>query len=147
MKNNGKSCHVTTAAFMNSNEILLLFQSDFRGIDAPRTALLNVTNDLLFTIVSGDYDLGAAFDTVDDNTVLPCLEYWVGFKSTRLHWFSSYQTFSVCWLFFLILVQVSYQSLRSPSWNLFSSFCICFHLLLIFGDLNDLKAGPSLNFH
>uniref|UniRef100_A0A669BHY4 Reverse transcriptase domain-containing protein n=1 Tax=Oreochromis niloticus TaxID=8128 RepID=A0A669BHY4_ORENI len=91
-------------SFLDNNSLYEKFQSGFRARHSTETALLRVFNDLLLTVDSGraavlvTLDLTAAFDTVDHNILLSCLEHCVGLKGTVLKFFQSYldnRSFSV----------------------------------------------------
>lgn len=65
------------------------------------SALLKVMNDNLLIADSGDcsifilLDSSVAFDTVDHDMLVECLEHCVGIKRLALNWFKSFSTFSV----------------------------------------------------
>ena len=80
------------------------FQSGFKARHSTETALLEVSNDLLLPLDTGEnailvlLDLSAAFDTVDHPTLLSRLHQWVGIRGSALQCFSSYlshRSFSV----------------------------------------------------
>ena len=119
---------------LSSNSLLNPFQSAFKPGQSTETALLEIVNDLLLSHDNGNisivtfFDLSAAFDTIDHNILLRCIEHAFGIHSTALQWFSSYlsnrtQTVSINNLksdstpVFLVF-------LKALSWGLFCLYCI-----------------------
>ena len=84
--------------FLNTNNVLEIFQSGFRANHSTETALVKVLNDLRLNADAKNLsvlvllDLSAAFDTVDHDILLDRLENGVGFSGTVLKWFRSYLT-------------------------------------------------------
>ena len=78
---------------IHPDNLLDEFQSGFRPKHSTETALTKVTNNLLIAMDSDVssvlllLDLSAAFDTVDHDTLLQCLENPVGLKGLALSWF------------------------------------------------------------
>ena len=72
------------------------FQSAYRPHHSTETALLKVTNDLLFAMDEGKVsvllllDLSSAFDTTDHEIMLHRLHHVFRFGDTVLSWFQSY---------------------------------------------------------
>ncbi len=70
--------------FLNSTLVFEPFQSGCAVYRSTETALLNVMNDLLLAVDSGEnavlilLDLS---DTVDHDMLLSCLGHWVGIKA------------------------------------------------------------------
>ena len=71
------------------------FQSAYRRFYSYETALLRVQNDIFVSLDVGRstvllLDLSAAFDTIDHNILLHCLQCWFGFPSTASNLLSSF---------------------------------------------------------
>lgn len=90
--------------FMEQQNLFDSFQSGFRKLHSPKTALVKVTNDVLMAADSRCYtvlvllDLTSAFDTVDHSIFISRLKNEMGFSGSVLKWFSSYihgRTFNV----------------------------------------------------
>jgi len=77
------------------------FQSSYRQNHSTETALVIVTNDILMKINTQEMtllvilDLSAAFDTVNYNILLTCLDKEFGICGVALEWFKSYLAPSV----------------------------------------------------
>ena len=73
-----------------SNSLLNPFQSAYKPGYSTEIALLEIVNDLLLSLHSGNIsivtllDLSAAFDTIDHNTLLSHLEHVFGIHGTAL---------------------------------------------------------------
>ena len=66
-------------------------------IQRRQRCLINITNDMLqmkdYSLQSTalvSIDLSAAFDLVDHDILVNCLENYFGFTATVLHWFRSF---------------------------------------------------------
>ena len=83
---------------LKHNNLFEKFQSGFRPGHSTTTALVRVTNDLLMSADTGSpsllilLDLTAAFDTIDHNILLHCLQYTIGLSENVHSWFTSYLT-------------------------------------------------------
>ena len=83
-------------AHLTANNILEKFQSAYRAFHSTETALLRVFNDLLQCVDKDGgailvlLDLSAAFDTIDNDTLLHALQFQCGITGTVLKWFASY---------------------------------------------------------
>ena len=72
------------------------FQSAYRAGHRPETVLLHVVEDILSTLEYNNIsvllllDLSAAFDTIDHQILLSCLNTVFCIQSTALQWFQSY---------------------------------------------------------
>ena len=81
---------------LSSNNLTYLFQSAYKSGHSTETALLKITNDLLFTLDNNDIsllsllDLSAAFDTIDHEILLNRLNISFGISDSALSWFHSY---------------------------------------------------------
>ena len=79
-----------------SNDLFPVLQSAYRPKHSIETALLKVTNDILLEMNDQRvtlhllFDLSAAFDTVDLDTLLHRLQFTFGVNGKGLSWFSSY---------------------------------------------------------
>ena len=93
-----KVVHTQLKSFLDSHDVLEVFQSGFKCMHSTESALLRVFNDILLSTDSGEHvilvllDLTAAFDTVDHNILVTRLRHLVGLRGTALHWFKSYLT-------------------------------------------------------
>ena len=82
--------------YLFSNDLFPVLQSAYRPKHSIETALLKVTNDILLNLNDQRVtlllllDLSAAFDTIDDNTLLHRLQFTFGINGKVLSWFSSY---------------------------------------------------------
>ena len=91
-----KVVHAQFKSFLDEHDILEVFQSGFKTRHSTESALLRVFNDILLATDSGHYlilvllDLTAAFDTVDHNILVSCLQHLVGISARALNWFRSY---------------------------------------------------------
>ena len=112
-----------------SDSLVNPFQSAYKPGYSTEIALLEIVNDLLLSLHSGNIsivtllDLSAAFDTIDHNTLLSHLEHVFGIHGTALQWLSSYpsnptQTVSINNLS-LILLPFRMVCLGALSWGLF----------------------------
>lgn len=83
-------------SFLTDNSINEVFQSGFKALYSTELALLRVLSDIFLTTDSGKpmalvlLDLSAAFDSVEHNVLLSCLESCVGLRGMVLQWFCSY---------------------------------------------------------
>jgi len=83
-------------AYLNNNDLMPTQQSAYRQHHSTETAVTKVYNDLLMAADSGLVsalcllDLTAAFDTVDHDLQLMCLERPFGLRGVPLPWFASY---------------------------------------------------------
>ena len=77
-----------------SNSLLNPFKFAYKPGHSTETALFEIVNDVLFSLDNGNIssvtfrDLSAAFDTIDHNILLNCLEHVFGIHSAALQWFS-----------------------------------------------------------
>ncbi len=98
-------------SFLEKNYICEDFQS---GSHSTETALIRVTNDLLWSFDRGCIsllvllDLSTAFDTIDHNLLLNRLENVVSIGGSALAWFKSY--LSDRHQFMAVNEEVSYRS-------------------------------------
>ena len=81
---------------LHRHNLFSSFQSVYQPGHITETALLKVVNDLLLAIDEGKLsvsvllDLSAAFDTIDHDIVLHCLQHMFGIQGTMLSWFRFY---------------------------------------------------------
>ena len=81
--------------YLNCNNLFPMFQSAYRQNHSTETALIKVMNDILLNMSNQRVtllillDLSAAFDTVDNDTMLRRLEYSFGLQGKALSWFAS----------------------------------------------------------
>ncbi len=85
-------------SYLSLNSIYEKFQSGFKSCHSTESALLRVLNDIMLTTDSGQFtalvllDLSSAFDLVNHDILISCLEACVGLQGTVLQWFRSYLT-------------------------------------------------------
>ena len=78
------------------NNIHDKFQSDYRPGFSTKTALIRITDDILFALDNKYFialimiDMSAAFDTIDHNILLHRLSHHFGINNSVLSWFRSY---------------------------------------------------------
>ncbi len=83
-------------SFLQKNYIYKEFQSGFRHRHSTETALVKITNDLLFASDQGCIsllvllDLRAAFDTIDHDILIDRLQSYTGIQGQTLRWLRSY---------------------------------------------------------
>ena len=75
--------------FLHEQKIHDTFKSGFRKGHSTETALLKVVNDLRVILDNNVsvlilLDLTTAFDTVDHNILIDCLENWIGLSGMTL---------------------------------------------------------------
>ena len=81
---------------IQDNNLLDTLQSGFRHGHSTETAILQIVDDALRTLDSGNscllvlLDLSSAFDTVNHRTLIQTLELRMGCGGTVLNWFTSY---------------------------------------------------------
>ena len=110
------------------------YQLAYKAGHSTETALLSIKNEVHLSLSRGEptalvlLDLSAAFDTIDDSTLLSCLRIWFGVGDPVLKWFTSYLTdhyqsikigstlSDVCKLLLMVSPKV-------PSWALCCSHC------------------------
>ena len=92
-------------AHCDNHSLLPDYQSAYRQHYSCETALIKLTNDVLWSMENGKVsavvmiDLSAAFDTVDHDLLLEVLETRFGIKDTCLKWYENYlrpRAFRVC---------------------------------------------------
>ena len=85
-------------AYLNSHDLLCPSQSAYRPCHSTKTALLQITNDILRALDDGDVPvltllgLSSAFDTVDHYILLHKLQSLCGISGTVLSLFEPYRT-------------------------------------------------------
>ena len=88
------SSHVLS--FMNANKLLPCLQSAYRQYHSTETATLKIMSDVLMAMDKGNVpllsflDLSAAFDCINHDFLLQCLQLSFGFSDTVLEWFKSF---------------------------------------------------------
>ena len=89
----------------NKHSLLPDYQSAYHEHYSCETALIKLTNDILWSMENGKVSavmmigLSAAFDTVDHNLLLEVLEKCFGLEDTCLKWYATYlqpRAFQVC---------------------------------------------------
>ena len=82
--------------YLEDNHLTEPLQSAYRSSHSTETALLKVQGDLLFTLDANDVaylvllDLLAAYDTIDQNILLKCLNKDFSMSDCVLSWLTSY---------------------------------------------------------
>ena len=83
-------------AHCDNHSLLSDYQSAYRKHYSCETALIKLTNDVLWSMENGKVsavvmiDLSAAFDTVDHDLLLEVLETSFGLEDTCLKWYANY---------------------------------------------------------
>ena len=78
------------------NDLENAYQSAYRTGHSTETALLKLKNDIQINLAENKatavilLDLSAAFDTIDQLSLVNRLATWFGVRATALRWFSSY---------------------------------------------------------
>ena len=86
---------------MEENRIYGIYQSAYRAYHSAETALMRIHNDIAQSIDSRrsvllvPFDLSAAFDTINHNTLLPRLSGY-GLSGDVLAWLTSYLCNRTC---------------------------------------------------
>ena len=81
---------------INNNKLDNPHQSVYKTGHSTETALLSIKNEVHLSLAHGEpmalvlLDLSDAFDTIDHNILLGCLNSWFGLGGTVLKWFASY---------------------------------------------------------
>ena len=81
---------------VNSNHLIPSSQSAYRKHHSCETALVKLTNDILWNMENKNItclcaiDRSAAFDTIDHNILLSVLKSRFGVEGTALEWFNNY---------------------------------------------------------
>ncbi len=89
-------CLLNCALSCKENYICEEFQSGFRPHHSTETPLVKITNDLLLASDQGFFsllvllDLSAAFNTIDHDILIDCLQNYKGIQGQALRWFRSY---------------------------------------------------------
>ena len=84
-------------SYLNRHNLFSSFQSAYRPGHSTETALLKVVNDLLLAMDESKLSVLVlldlcAFDTIDHDILLHCLQHVFGIQGTVLSWFKSYLT-------------------------------------------------------
>ena len=80
----------------DQHSLLLIYQSAYRRFHSCETALIKMTNDLIWAIENKNctalvgIDLSAAFDMVDHNILIDVMNINFGVDGTTLKWLESY---------------------------------------------------------
>ena len=88
--------HLQVISHLEEFKLLPVFQSAFRCNYSTEMAVLKVYSDKTNSILNGKFallslsDLTAAFDMVNHNILLHCLETTFGFRGVPLQWMRSY---------------------------------------------------------
>ena len=83
---------------LNRHNLFSSFQSAYRPGHSTETAILKVVNDLLLAMDEDKLsvlvllNLPAAFNIIDHDTLLYCLQHVFGIQGTVLSWFRFYLT-------------------------------------------------------
>ena len=79
-----------------NNGLQNIYQSAYKAGHSTETALLKLKNDIQINMAENKatavvlLDLSAAFDTIDQLSLVNRLTTWFGVRDTALRWFSSY---------------------------------------------------------
>ena len=112
--------------YLNCNSLFPVCQSAYRQNHSTETSLLKVTNDKLLNINNPRvtllirFDLSAAFDTVDYDTMLRRLEYSFGIQGKALSWFASYLSGRTQW----IIINESLSKPFKLEWSVPQGSCV-----------------------
>ena len=83
---------------LHAHDLENSYQSAYKAGHSTETALLFIKNEVHLSLARGELttlvllDLSAAFDTIDNSTLLNCLQSWFGVYGTVLKWFTYYLT-------------------------------------------------------
>ena len=81
---------------ISNNNLANKYQSAYKPDHSTETALLKLKNDIQLNMAEGKptavilLDLSAAFDTIDQTSLIDRLSSWFGVTGNALKWFSSY---------------------------------------------------------
>uniref|UniRef100_A0A8C5G3G3 Reverse transcriptase domain-containing protein n=1 Tax=Gouania willdenowi TaxID=441366 RepID=A0A8C5G3G3_GOUWI len=136
--------------FLQNNSLFEDFQSGFRAQHSTETALVKVTNDLLWASDEGRLsvlvllDLSAAFDTIDHYILLERLEKLLGITGTALNWFKSYLSDRYQFVHVnnksSVYTKVSYGV---PQGSVLGPILFCIYMI----PLGNVMRKYSVNFH
>ena len=121
------------------------YQSAYRSGYSTETALVKITNDILWSFEKQHastlimMDLSAAFDTVDHQILLDVLENRFGITGTALSWFRTYLQPRFC----KVCVNKSYSKLQDLTFSVPQGSCAGPVLYLIYASTIEDVIPPT----
>ena len=120
----------------DDQNLILDYQSAYRSGYSRETALVKITNDILWSFEKQHVstlivmDLSATFDMVDHQILLDVLENRLGITGTALSWFRTYLQPRFC----KVCVHKSYSKLQDLTFSVPQGSCTSPVVYLVYGS-------------